>query len=94
MADRLEAFVSGRVQGVTYRYFTQGTAQRLQITGTVENVEDGRVHIIAEGERTQLEIFLARLNHGPLFAHVSGVEHAWKHATGEFTSFDILYPRQ
>jgi acylphosphatase len=50
--------VSGRVQGVGFRYFTQETAQREGATGWVRNLPDGRVELQVTGDENELRAFL------------------------------------
>jgi acylphosphatase len=85
----LEAVASGRVQGVGYRYFVLGTAERLGLTGWVANLPDGRVRCVAEGPRGALEVLLGELGRGPRGARVSGVVSAWQPATDEFSHFSV-----
>jgi len=66
-------FVSGLVQGVGYRYFTQDAAERLHLAGYVRNLRDGRVEVYAIGVQEQLLRFLAALKKGPRGAMVHGV---------------------
>ena len=66
--------VSGRVQGVGFRYFTQDTARREGLTGVVRNLPDGRVEAVAEGDRESLDRFEAALRRGPSHARVDSVE--------------------
>jgi acylphosphatase len=88
---RLSAVVTGRVQGVGFRYSTVDIARRLQLTGWVRNRHDGCVEIVAEGPRAQLER-LARWSHeGPPGARVTHVATQWSHATGEFAAFAVRY---
>jgi acylphosphatase len=67
-------FVSGFVQGVGFRYFTQGEAKRLDLSGYVRNLRDGRVEAYAIGTPAQLAKFRAALEHGPRFASVGEVK--------------------
>jgi acylphosphatase len=53
------AFYSGTVQGVGFRYTALGVAQRHAVTGSVRNLPDGRVELIAEGEEAEVDRFLA-----------------------------------
>jgi acylphosphatase len=89
--ERLEAIVSGRVQLVMFRDFTQRKASGLKLTGTVKNLEDGTVEVVAEGPREKLEKLVAKLHQGPLLAHVEHVSVSWSPATGEFKKFRIVY---
>jgi acylphosphatase len=66
-------FVSGLVQGVGFRYFTEGEASRLMVSGYVRNLRDGRVEAYAIGTPEQLANFRAALERGPRFSRVSGV---------------------
>jgi acylphosphatase len=66
--------VSGRVQGVGFRYFTQDRARREGLSGIVRNLPDGRVEAVAEGDLESLERFEAALRRGPSHARVEAVE--------------------
>jgi len=82
MTARLHAVVRGHVQGVGFRYTTQAEAKKLGLGGWVRNLHDGSVEVDAEGDRPQLELFLAFLHRGPLGAHVAAVEAEWAAAQG------------
>jgi acylphosphatase len=62
------------VQGVGYRYFTQGAAEKLQVSGFVRNLRDGRVEVFAMATPQQLAEFRAQLQRGPRFSSVSAVQ--------------------
>jgi acylphosphatase len=79
---RLHAVVRGHVQGVGFRYTTQDEAKKLGLGGWVRNLHDGGVEVDAEGDRSQLELFLAFLHRGPLGAHVDTVQSEWLAAQG------------
>jgi acylphosphatase len=79
---RVTALVSGTVQGVGYRRFAQVHAEQLGLSGYASNLDDGRVEIIAEGEKSDLEHLLHFLGKGSTHAKVKGVETAWAEATG------------
>ncbi len=66
--------ISGRVQGVGYRYFAERAAHETGVTGWARNLDDGRVEVHANGTRARLEDFESRLRQGPRFADVRGVE--------------------
>ena len=66
--------ISGRVQGVGYRWFTHAAAERENIHGSVRNLGDGRVEAIAEGDADAIERFEAALRHGPPGARVEHLE--------------------
>jgi acylphosphatase len=67
-------FVSGRVQGVGYRYFTLQTAQQLGVNGFARNLPDGRVEVVAEAADEILRQFEDRLREGPSFASVEALD--------------------
>ena len=86
---RLHALVEGDVQGVGFRYATQRHADGIGVKGWVRNLEDGRVEVLAEGERALLEDMLAWLQHGPSGAYVSSIEHEFSDEPAQFSSFSI-----
>ncbi len=65
--------VSGRVQGVGYRYYTRKKAVDLGLTGIVRNLDDGRVEVIASGDPDRLQQLYDALLEGPRFAIVSDI---------------------
>jgi acylphosphatase len=80
--------ISGRVQGVGYRYFAGLSARETGVTGWARNLDDGRVEVHANGSAAQLEDFEARLRMGPRFADVRSVE-VREEAVLDLHSFDI-----
>lgn len=84
--------VSGRVQGVGYRAFVVRQAALLGVTGTVANLPDGRVEVVAEGGTSRLTELLKALRKGPWGADVTDVEAHWGQATGCYSSFRVAYP--
>lgn len=67
-------WITGRVQGVGYRYFAQSEARRLGLSGWVRNRREGAVEVLAEGPPDQLERFEQRLRQGPSAARVDAVQ--------------------
>jgi acylphosphatase len=88
---RLHAVVHGRVQGVSFRYYTQRRARELGLTGYVRNLWDGAVEVLAEGSQADLEKLLAFLHVGPRSAFVSQVDTQWSNATNAFERFEVRY---
>ncbi|MBN2149387.1 MAG: acylphosphatase [Anaerolineales bacterium] len=84
---RLHAVVSGRVQGVSFRYFVSEQAQRIGVKGWVRNRWQGTVEVMAEGTEYELKILLDALRQGPPAARVDDVDYEWLPGTGEFSSF-------
>ena len=87
--ERLYATVYGRVQGVSFRFYTRDTAAALGLTGWVSNRYDGSVEVVAEGGRAALERLLDFLQQGPPMARVDSVQHDFGPATREFKRFTI-----
>lgn len=87
---RIHIVVRGTVQGVFFRHSTKQIAEKLKFTGSVKNLPDGGVEIIAEGEKEKLEELARWAEHGPKYATVTSREMKWEEATGEFLTFSIL----
>ncbi len=81
--------IQGKVQGVSFRYYTLQKARELGIFGFVRNESDGSVYAEAEGSDEQLGEFLDWCHRGPLLARVSHVEVEEGDKKG-FVSFEIL----
>jgi acylphosphatase len=67
---RYKYAVTGIVQGVGFRYFTQKSADGLHLTGWVRNTEDGSVEGEVQGDEGSCTIFFEKLHRGPAYAHV------------------------
>jgi acylphosphatase len=89
MLSRVHVIVSGRVQGVAYRYFVERRAAEIPVTGWVRNLRDGRVEIMAEGEKADLESLLGFLRQGPRMANVDDLDILWEDYRGEYKDFRI-----
>ena len=81
--------ISGRVQGVGFRYFAEEAAAREGLHGWVRNLPDGRVEIAAEGDADALERFERRVRHGPPGARVDAVETDSTPPDGRDTGFHV-----
>jgi acylphosphatase len=88
---RFRALISGRVQMVGFRAFAEMRAARCGATGYVCNLPDGGVEVVAEGDRKQLEEFLADLRRGPRGARVDSVTVNWEAPRGEFRDFSVRF---
>lgn len=88
---RIECIVSGRVQMVMYRDFATRTAKHVGIVGEVENLSDGTVRVVAEGDKEVLQQYITALKRGSLFSRVEDVRVDWKEPTGTFTIFTLRY---
>jgi acylphosphatase len=67
-------FISGRVQGVSFRYYTRKQAQSLRVSGWARNLADGRVEVLACGTPNAVERLCAWLHEGPSLAYVTDVQ--------------------
>ena len=90
MRTRLEAHVHGLVQGVFFRHFTQITAGKLELTGSVANQPDGTVLVIAEGSQDNVDKLLEWLKHGPELARVDHVDVEWVQPLDAQSGFIIV----
>ena len=84
-------WVSGLVQGVAYRAFTQRAASQQGLRGGVRNLDDGRVAVEVEGERQAVERLIASLRSGPPMARVQDVQVQWEAPTNQYDDFRIWY---
>jgi acylphosphatase len=83
--------ISGFVQGIGYRFFALRAAARHQVLGTVRNLPDGRVEVVAEGERDAMDEFKKDLVTGPAMAQVSNIDEIDLPVTGRYRDFRIDY---
>ncbi len=88
---RVEAHLAGRVQGVWFRAFTQTTAIGLGVNGYVENLPDGRVHLVASGPDGRVAALLEAVRQGPPGAGVEGFEVRDYTGPETFTDFTVRY---
>lgn len=79
---RAHLFISGRVQGVFYRAFTQEVAQSLKLNGWVRNLRDGRVEAVFEGQEDAICLAIQRCKEGPPHARVENIEVIWEEPEG------------
>jgi len=86
--ERWICFLSGRVQGVGMRYCVNRLASQMQVTGFVENLDDGRVRIVVEGQPATLEGLIESIRaYAP--GSIRSIERHVASATGEFANFTI-----
>ncbi|HUD09241.1 MAG TPA: acylphosphatase [Patescibacteria group bacterium] len=84
-------FISGSVQGIGFRYFVKSNARRLKLTGWVKNTDDGRVEVLAQGSKENLEKLVKFCEKGPFLAEVKSVIVDWEEEMEKFQSFEILH---
>lgn len=86
---RAHLHIRGRVQGVSYRYYTLQEAQSVGVFGWVRNLWDGRVEALFEGTEAAVDHMVQWCHQGPTSAVVDDVEIAWEEPTGEFSNFRV-----
>lgn len=90
MADsRAHAYISGDVQGVSFRYYTYHEALKHGLRGWVRNLQDGRVEAVFEGEKANIEKVLAWSQNGPPAAQVDRVDVDWEKPSDSLTGFNV-----
>ena len=90
MQRRVEAFYSGQVQGVGFRFTAQRLAEALEVKGWVKNLPDGTVQLVAEGSEDGLNNLLTRLKEH--FERViEDARIAWQEPSGNFNEFRIAF---
>ncbi len=88
---RAHVFIAGRVQGVSFRWFTQHKAQELKLTGWVRNLWDGRVEAVFEGEEGAVRQAVAWCYTGEPPARVTDVDVTYGPPTGEYHRFQVTF---
>ena len=81
---------TGHVQGVGFRYNAMMVARHYEVCGTVENLPDGRVRMVAEGTPSTLEAFINDVAESTR-GHVENMETSTSPATGEFSGFEAIH---
>ena len=88
--QQLKILYAGHVQGVGFRYAAKRVAMGFEVSGQVRNLCDGRVELVAEGERAELEAFREAIRDSGLGSLVRQETLNWGAATGEFRGFEIV----
>jgi len=83
-------YFSGHVQGVGFRYTARWVARDFGVVGFVRNLPDGRVHLVAEGEPDELNLFVEAIQ-AKMQGLIRNVQTTEAPATGRFTRFDVSY---
>jgi acylphosphatase len=85
----MRIFYSGTVQGVGFRYTTKAVAAGFEVMGTVRNLPDGRVELIAEGARAELEAFRAAIRNAGLSGFIRDENVSWGDTQNDLHGFEI-----
>lgn len=91
MQKEIEVTITGRVQMVMFRDFAKRKADNFGICGTVENLIDGSVRIIAQSEEEKLREFINLINKGTIFSRVEKIKVKWKDIKDRFEDFKIIW---
>lgn len=86
----MHVYYAGRVQGVGFRYRVKNLAAGFEAVGIVRNLPDGRVELILEGMKEELEEFQKAIQESELGSCIRSEEVRWEMATGEFKGFQIV----
>lgn len=86
--ERRQVIYHGRVQGVGFRFTCRHIAEGHAVTGFVQNVDDGTVKLVAEGQPLELDRYLAAIAH-QMGRNIQRADVSTSAATGEFSSFEI-----
>ena len=89
--QRVTVFYSGRVQGVGFRVTVRQLACGYDVIGTVRNLPDGRVELIAEGQLAELEAFLISIDESDLSGFIAKKHETWTTAQGNLKGFAIVH---
>ena len=87
--QRVTVFYSGRVQGVGFRATVRQIARGFDVTGWAKNLPDGRVEVVAEGEKTELAAFLEDIATSDLSGYIATRPETWGTAQGGLRGFVI-----
>ena len=88
--EQLRVFYSGRVQGVGFRYAVKSLAPGFEVAGTVRNLPDGRVELVAEGERAELVALQQAIRDSGLGGLIRQEDETWSGATNGLRGFEIV----
>jgi acylphosphatase len=89
--QRVTNYYSGRVQGVGFRYATRNVATGFEVTGAVRNLDDGRVELVAEGSKEELDAFLVAIRESEVGRFIRQEQACWADAKNEFRGFEISH---
>ena len=90
MKVRVHCFVSGLVQGVSFRSYVREIGIKLDLTGWVKNLSGGRVEAMAEGEEKDVERFLELLKRGSILSRVDEMQTKKEKYEGSLLGFKII----
>jgi acylphosphatase len=86
----MQILYSGKVQGVGFRYTAKTVASGFDVTGTVRNLADGQVELLAEGTREELTAFSEAIRDSGLGHFIQKETVSWAEAQNKFRGFEIV----
>ncbi|MBS3176380.1 acylphosphatase [Candidatus Woesearchaeota archaeon] len=88
---QLKLVIKGDVQGVSFRGFVRKFAAMLNLTGFVQNIEEDKVLVVAQGKEKDLRTLKTFCEKGPTFAKIKKIEEEWGEATEKLEGFEVRY---
>ena len=88
--SRLHILYSGRVQGVGFRYTVKALVRGFDVSGNVRNLPDGRVELMVEGTKKELEAFRRAIQDCEVGRFIRHEDVSWSEAMGQFRGFEIV----
>ena len=89
--NRVRAYIvlTGRVQGVAFRYYARNIANRHGVKGWIRNLDNGDVEVTIEGERNSVNQMIEWCKEGPSLALVEDIKIIWQSYAGDFSEFHV-----
>ena len=87
--ERVTTLYSGHVQGIGFRYTVKSLTTGFEVTGIVRNLPDGRVELVAESAKEELEAFLQAIRDSDVGRFIRQEQARWSEAKNEFRGFEI-----
>jgi len=84
-------FILGFVQGVGFRQFVRNKARDLNLAGYVKNLLDGRVEVLVQGTKEDIQRLIAICEKGTFFSEVKSVQVEWEESREKYQTFEILH---
>jgi len=83
--------IHGKVQGVGYRFYATRVARRLGLKGWIQNLRDGSVEAMVEGEPDAIDEWIDDVREGPRYAEVTKIDQEVREFTGKLGDFDVKF---
>ncbi len=83
--------IHGKVQGVGYRFYATRVARRLGLKGWIQNLRDGSVEAMVEGESEQIDEWIGEIKEGPRYAEVVRIDQDRREYTAQLPDFDVKF---